>query len=506
MKYIYLIIYIIFKSSLFFSQTTFENIKSFQTENVGSFLDQQGQIKGYYLLNSLSEFYDKKAIFQLSILDTSFNKKSVVDLELMRNSGLVDVVTSGDAVMMYFVSNKGYELYTCNLNGEKLGYKFIPKNEINKFEYDYIYQNSNKELSFYYLNPNIGNTFIRVTHIKGKKYHRYRIICYDDKLNEVWSYSPLNQRKKAEDVELNYGDDKQIIFTISERNFVDAQKVQQKIICLNPVDGTVKYSIDLVDKDKGNRSVCNVFLDKENLYVTGEYYQPGKEIQYDESEGFYIYEISDKGEILMSKEVSWDKYETLLTEKEDVKKRKIDRYSLYFHDLIFLDSGKIYFVGEQYRKKLSLSGALINEAVGFYASSYYEIEFGDLLLLEFDENFFLEDVKRIEKHHHSKLMIHGKGGYSTDYLVNKYKEQGEFDLKFIDKNLNRSSFSIIYSNIKNYVSLTVDGEAIRIKEIDFQLVNNPVSNYLMNINNNQILFYEYIKRDKTLKLSLRKTI
>jgi len=143
--------FIILKYNVVNSQITFENIKNFRTENFGSFLNEDKEITGYYLLNSNSEFYDKNAVFHLSLLDSNFNKKTVIDISLFRNSGLVDVVANNNAIMLFFVSNKGYDLLTYSKSGEKLGSKFIPKKEINKAEYDYVYVNTNKEISFYYL-------------------------------------------------------------------------------------------------------------------------------------------------------------------------------------------------------------------------------------------------------------------------------------------------------------------------------------------------------------------
>lgn len=496
-------IVLLFKSSLFLTQVTFDNINHFRKENLGSFLDKNNQISGFYILNSLSGDFDANSVFQLQLLDTNLSSKATVDFKLARNTSLIDITSNGENVLLFFVNGDGYELFTYNLKGEKLASKTIPKSEINSKEHKYFIRNAREDINFDVLEPNGEDSFIITSYLKSKKKYLFQLIAYDNMLNEIWRYNTPNPQKDVENVEINYIDNELLILTVSQKYFIDAQKLQQSMVCLNPKNGNLKYSLNLVNRKYGNKSITNVFREDERIFVLGDYYLPGDEIQYDESDGFYIREIDQQGNIIFTKEMSWKDNNARLAQKENVKTSKFDKYGIYSHDLVFLDSGKVYLIGEQYRKRISISGVLINEAVGFGAASYREVEVGDLILFEFDSKFKLEDINKIEKKNFIILMLYGDGNYSIEYLANRYKKAGQFGLKHISISNNKKGFSIVYTDQKKYKSLKVDMESIQRTDLNLKEADYFDKSFIIKAHNSKSLIVEHSKKEKLLKLELR---
>jgi hypothetical protein len=181
-----------------------------------------------------------------------------------------------------------------------------------------------------------------------------------------------------------------------------------------------------------------------NLVLFGTYMNVGDSEKKGKSIGLYTQSIDKSGKLV--KEV-FNSYATEISKVIPMnQKGKIEDFGfLYIHEMIQTEDGKIFLIGEQFKKVASAMG-IAATLLGSTSSSVVNVSIGDLAIIEFSPDFKINSFKIYEKTS-SKLGLPAGAGMLNAQMLGKFVDiMGGFDYAFTQRLNNNKSFSVGYLN------------------------------------------------------------
>ena len=256
--------------------------------------------------------------------------------------------------------------------------------------------------------------------------------------------------------------------------------------------------------------IVNNYINEETGDITllGTFFKKGDNPAKDRSLGMFSYTLGKDGKKKSDRFLAWVKDVGEFLPVNDKGKIEDVGY-IYFHKFVKTEDGKIFGIGEQYKKAINGGAVAINVLSGGGGVSNIGLSIKDFYIFEFNTDFELKDVKVFEKGKSNIMLPEGFGFMSPAYIANYVKYTGGFDYAFTQQTNEKDIFHIGYTDYDR----TQDKDqrayfgAISYADGEFSTDRLPINNKSTRIRLSQaktgyILVSEYFKKEKKLELRL----
>jgi hypothetical protein len=490
---------------------TVENVYKASPRNAAA-IKEGSDVKGYYFF-FISDKIDKKTNeYTLRITDNTLKQLKEIKFQDSKHVYILESSFNGSDLifLLYNDDERTFEYQVYGADGKKkhVYNRQLTKKEERLLETTYLAMDDDEE-TYKGLYPIEGTGFVSVMPSREDKDYTFQVDFFSTEKRKNWAYTPTEGGKKFVGDFLGYY--KGVVY-IEVLRFGGAfdQKPDSYILGLNletgkkifekPTDSKYRFypaSLSLVNGGKA--------------YVYGEYFDLNGNIMKDNSKGFAFWEIDEKGTIASEKYLSWD---LDMAKYLDVSsKGKISDFGfMYLHQILQTADGKIYAVGEGYKKVASAFGIATNILSGGRGASMAKIKVTDMMMLSFDQNFNINGAKIYSKNSNSVELPGGYEFVSTPLLGKMLKYYyGGFDYAYTQVNKDLSSFSVCYSDFVRekggYKGGTFNSITCTDGKITTDRINTKSDAKFSAIYPNkqgQVLIMDYYKKDKRLEMHIEK--
>ncbi|MFZ6050668.1 DUF6770 family protein [Halocola ammonii] len=499
--------------SLIQAQTTsITGVKSFQSGNSGSIFDNN-EVLGYYSFYVTDKVSRREKKYLLQIMDNNMKVSHEIEFVKSKYYYFLESAYNGEALCFSFYNAQfrrvEYLLYS--REGEKLGE--TNTNELNSAEIEMIFQVVGDEDNNYSGGltaiPNEG--FVRYE-MDYKKGVWMKMVMFDNNGKQQWIADSNTKAKKAFESGIPFYSDENIVATFfSTRSKRMSVKDQVSMILFHdaqsgdllfqsePIKAKKKFMPNGVSYD----AISNAYM------VYGEYYDFTDRIGKDESKGLYFQSLNADGKLQSEGFASW---------KEDIYPNLPAGDDLYdkdanltIHNMLRTADGKVFAVGEQFKKTasaLGIAGAMLGGE-----TALVQLTILNLVVFEFNDNLEVQDIKVYEKDKSRVQLPQGAGLNSPTALAYFARFYGAFDYRYTTTANNFETFSVAYINFdrekgekNNYVvgNLLYDSENQELVSDLMKLDDRPSSFAVYPAKPGYFGLIKYYKRDDRLRFSLEK--
>jgi hypothetical protein len=288
--------------------------------------------------------------------------------------------------------------------------------------------------------PNKG--FLSVIPLRENRRYTYEVNFYSSEKRRNWNYNPVEDGKFTQAEYLGANDSIAFIEVLSKHKLT-TREMESALVGINLSTGRKVFEIRT--QDKGFKMFpMNVapIAGSNNSILMGPYFESEDRILQDKSEGIGIWKIDNKGKILASKYVSWAKDVSKYI-KTDFKGRLEDIGYVYFHTVFQTDDGKVFAIGEGYKKTASALGiatkalSMVTERLG---GSVSKMKVTDMVVLQLNSEFVLENATIYDKVTNNVELPAGAAYMTPHTLALLLKSAGSFDYAFTQMGKNKGSF------------------------------------------------------------------
>lgn len=380
------------------SQTKeFENVIQVKLQNTVP-VKNNGTIVGYALFYKVDKL-KKAALYRLEILDENLKSIGSNEFEGSKALELMDAVYESGHIMLAFDDPKkvdDYEKYVqvFDLKGKQTGLVSYDPDKVKKGMFGAAVA---EQMSHYYNGyQNVeGKGFVCVYQSKAKTGGaNVQMLDMNGKLK--WEKSFEGAKGDRMDCYLTATTPNALLFLTAERNSIMARDAETFLIGLDPNNGKEMYRKpmkfkDLVwepmlfknDVNSGLKMISTLSHAEDKFYTA-------KPI------GMNISALNDRtGEIILEKNFM---FEGDLSKVMNMKNEsKSEDGFVRIHDITLMPDGSKVFVGEFFRRTLSVLGVMGKLISHNGSGSASQITIGDMFLLKVDKNNNPVSLEKIEK-------------------------------------------------------------------------------------------------------------
>lgn len=497
------------------SKMSIDNIKSVYVRNSGPIIANE-EIKGYFVFYQSDKIDKHTNEYTLQILDENVNKVKNFKFTDSKNIVLVESSYNGSDIMFMFYDKdqKQVDYRTYGLDGKQ---KFSYQQPLDKKSKAYIEQvlarntEETQNKSLYGIEDKGFVTYIPLR--EGRQY-TYEVHFYQTDKKKQWTYTPEDVERVASPQYLGHSDSI-VVFEVLKRNKVMSNKMESWLLGLYLHNGKKAFEFE-TDKEKYNFYPMNVTSLRNNsgFMLMGPYYDKDDRVVKDKSLGLGVWVMNNQGKIINSKYNSWNG-DISKHLKIDARGRVDELGYIFFHKIMQTEDGKIFAIGEGYKKVASALGiglTVLNAAAGGYSSanSTTKMKITDMVMLQFDNKFDVQSAQIYDKNSNNIEMM-GADFTSAPLLafMIKYVYNG-FDYAFSQTDKGHTMFTVGYTDYvrsKEYKGLTFNSISYYNNNITTDKINLKTSSSSMRImpaKTGSIMILEYFKKDKRLDMRLEK--
>jgi len=491
----------------------FDDIKRAGTGAITALKDGN-QVLGYLSVVYLDKVSRKEKLYGVTVLDENLQKTHYTEIVLDKKAYLINQAFNQNSFCFAFLNYKkktiDYVVYDLKLNeiGRLVSEDIHPSDLANGGGPD------DDKLSMGGLKPVANKGYIRQGYVKNKGY-KVSFEMFDNSGEVLWKSGTNYKGKMYEIGETHYVGDKIAVSSVVTKKSLLSSEMKAYIIAHDLNSGEEVYRIETSDTkhqmfpyDISYNPVSNEFI------VCGEYYKTGENIMKVKSQGFYIQTYEGKeGKLLKSSLINWNK--DVAKKMPSKKKSGYKEMDVTIHKMIITENGKIYAVGEQFKKTVSALGVaskVLSRGSGGGASAM-QIEIHDLMVFEFDSTAELLEVHVYDKNVSKVLLPQGYGMLRGYLLANLLKLQGDFDHCYTAVSPNRTNFNAVYVDydrenmFKGKYNVGVIGlNEDKIVSSDlYPITTKPDFFYVREAKPGYVAIVEYFRDDKRLSVRLEKS-
>ncbi len=415
---------------------TFSNVLSMSLRNSGPILDNN-EVKGYYFFYKQDKVDRKTNAYSLRILDQNLEpvgKKKIVD---SKHIYLMEGTFNGESIMLKFFNTKTREITYRNY-GTTAKLQSKETLALSKRE-----MNMNAQIA---RSGQMGQDATKPTTlfaIPGKGFIDY-IARKDKKVGFDICFMPSNEGSKKWTFSTDYANSKMNEFGgylfSNDEILLSGNTKRKKIISTKGVDyfimaNDLKTGEKLWEKplsdDKFELALMNTYDagGEGQVVLSGSYFKKGANTIKAKSLGLFSIVMNLKdGSIVKKNFISWVKDAGKFLDINDKGKIKSIGY-IYFHKFIKTADGRIFGIGEQYKKAASTAG-IIGAALGGGGVSVVKMNIQDFYIFEFNNDFSLKDIKVFPKGKSGVELPSGFEFLSSSTIAMVLKSWGSFDYYF----------------------------------------------------------------------------
>ena len=202
-----------------------------------------------------------------------------------------------------------------------------------------------------------------------------------------------------------------------------------------------------------------------------------------------------------------------MTIKNDNGKMENNSF-LFVHEAIMLKNGKIFIIGEQYKKAVNEGAVAAKAGLGILvaaAGGGVAVAGGgntkfvllNLVCMEFDKDFNIKDVKTFEKEKESIGLPAGYDFASGSMVAYIMKSLGLFDFVYAKKSTDKNGFQIVYTKQKGSgkkAKHIVGGVNYSNGTFTEDIIETPTKEVIQisttHANDNKVLIYQTVRGEK----------
>tara|TARA_B100001109_G_C18846479_1_gene467100 strand:+ start:6 stop:1556 length:1551 start_codon:yes stop_codon:yes gene_type:complete len=494
------------------AQKKINNVIKVNPSNIRA-IKGNNDVKGYYMFYKADKLKSKDYSYKLVIFDENTEKVATKTLIASKYFHLLESSYNQNRlcfkfydvkekmVSLIFYDNEGNKVDTekyearkiekkmilFSINGEtKMTPSIIPVGNIGFLEYRMVKNNSDGYILTYYSNDGKKSSWETKS---------------DENAEESQTLGPLSA---TEDL---------VTSLLATKPSRMSRDIRFFVVGTDITNGKETFRYE-VKSSKYQESPINAIYNKKTnkINLLSYYFSKDENMMNGRSIGIANTELSTDGKELSKKYISWKK-DVASTLAVNQHNKFDDIGFLFFHEFVRAENGKIYGIGESFRRAnkgsntaLKALAAASGDASGL---AYMTVEIGDFYLFEFDSEFNFQKVEIVEKSASKyDLPAWGAAPIMLGYVANAYGcfdfsglktiNQGKSFVLFYQnyekrkKEKNRSVAGVISNTGGEYVTdkLDIDTEADFIRVLPAQGAN--------------ILFVEFFKKEKRIEMNMKK--
>ena len=414
-----------------FSQNySFDDLVGFELLDAGP-ITSKNEIQGYYLFFEKDRKSKDSTEYIVKLLDQNLNELTNKEFTSSPNTAIEALVFNGKSVLV-----KQFEV-----DGQKLHFKTqaLPvQGELQLLGEQTIRMHKHSRSS---VHPIADKGFVN---IYGTNLRKAIVEFYSDG-QEAWRYETTDGTP-WEEVDYITTQDNTLIFSMLRPNSLSSDG-DYYLTGLDYRTGEQVFEQKLSDFGN-NHKISRGFINpvQEEIWLIGDYYNRGEVQNETNSNGIFIMRTTFSGEIKDTDYIAWND-KKLERQAQQYQDGKLKAGNIYMHDFVFLNTGEVFGIGEQFRKAFRPLGVLETlTTLGLYGRMS-EVHIGDILLMKFGTNAQLVDRERERKP--AKKEFSNTGAYGGVFLPKKrigelMDQQGDYDFSHLSVDNDHNSFTVFY--------------------------------------------------------------
>lgn len=477
----------------------------------------QSEIKGYYAFYPVDKASKKEYIYNLAILDNNLKQAYSVEIKKSDKLRLLESNYNGQGFCFSFVDfrEKKVEYMMLDKTGKTTGSYTL---EVSGSELQ-MYQASLTNDEAYYSGAMIAvkdRGFMRIGYEKKKGMRiSLELLDLNGKVKWFADSGVPEDDKSYESANALYADSKSIITLITTRGKrMSTKGMESNLVFLNAENGEELFKINQKN-EKNQLQYFGANYDElsSTYFVYGQYFGIDDNITKDDSKGIFIQEYGTDGKLKKETFTTWagDINGLIVNKMKDDLKSNM---KTFIHRVVRTADGKVFAIGEQYRKAASALGiaSKVLSGGGQSGTSVVKIEIHNILVFEFTDALKIKDVHLIEKDKSNVQLPDGYGMMDANLLGLVMQLWGQFDYCYTTLPSDKKTFSMAYVNYDKdkeagslytigNVSYTKDQKVVTDK---IKLTTKPTFFRVMPAKQGYIALYEYFRKEKKAVLRLEK--
>ncbi|MEM8889571.1 MAG: DUF6770 family protein [Bacteroidota bacterium] len=518
LKTLILIPVLLFATGILAQTTSISDIGNIRKVSSGYIIENE-EIKGYYVFSRVDKVAKKTYAYRLQIYDANMNLAVTKSINKPKNAYLAESSFNGEAFMFLFVnlSKKTIELETYDKTGTKLGsklYEKIKPNDIRLYAMlGMLSEESNNPTIF----PVGKRGFLRIRmQMNGMSKYNYQLEYFSNDMSksESWTVGTPKDSKMIEFPAIHSVSDKLATVIITRRKGAMSKNFLYAMQLLDMENGEVLFEEPMLDKEY-NRSVLYGEYEPtiDEVIVAGNYYDVKDKTTNGKPLGLYFQCYDKSGKQVKKSYLSWDKDVSKFLDV-NAKGRIKEGGFITLHKMVRTEDGKIYAIGERFRKAVSGAGVAMNVLAaaggGTSGISNAKIVLEEMYVFEMDKDFKLLDVKIFDKRKSNVLLPAGAAYSSPTLLAYILKGYGWFDYSYTQKDKKRGIFYSTYlSTLKEkgegikpiFGVIAYDGEG-GFTEDKINLKSKATEMWVQPAKPGYVSIWEYHRKEKNITVRL----
>lgn len=469
------------------------------------------EVKGYYFFY-VSDKIDKKTNeYTLQITDNNLKKLKDIKFQDSKHVSILESSFNGTDLIFLFYNDdeRTFEYQVYGADGKK---KHTYNRQLTKKEERYLESTylsiDDDEQTYKGLYPIEGRGFISNTPSREDKDYTFQVDYLSTEKKKQWTYTPTEGGKKFMGDYLGAYNGT-VYFEVLRYSGAFDGKPDSYIIGLDLETGRKLFEKPTDSKYRFYPASMSV-VNSGKAVLFGEYFDVDGNIMKDKSKGFAFWGIDEKGKVTSEKYVSWD---LDMSKYLDVSsKGKIADFGfMYLHNIIQMADGKIYAIGEGFKKTASALGIASTLLTRGRGLSTMKITVTDMILLNFDSDFNIKGAKIYDKNSNRVEFPSGYETVSTPLMGKMIKYYfGEFDYAYTQVNKDNTSFTVCYSDYvrgKDYKGGTFNSITYNEGKITTDKINTKSDATRTSVlpgKQGQVVIMDYYRKDKRLDIHTEK--
>ncbi len=487
-----------------FAQTgKISNVNAFEMRNAGSIMDKNNDVDGYYFYYLVDKLKKGEREFAIQIMDKNLNEVATKTYVDNKNTFLMKSSFNNQAMMFAMANYKTKEInlltFDKQANAGKTYNIPLESKEIRYIEYL-------KQIGDFNILFPVENKGFLFNKVDDNKKIGYTLKYYPTDGGQAWEYASPEKSKAIHAINpIEVNESIVVALETSKPNLMSRKfTLTTKVLDVNT--GKLLFEREY-SKKKNPRLITNAFLNGTNSVVfMGEYFDEGDNIFDDKSKGLFTEVIDMSGNTIKETFTTWTEDVAKLMKVKDGSKIK-DKGYIYFHDIIKMQSGDFYAVGEYYKKTVSGAGVAMSLLGG--GGSVTQLTITDAVVFHFNSDFKLTSVKEFPKGKSRAPSLTDAG--SPQLNAHALKNYGAFDYTYTQIDPKNDRF---YSCFIDYERISGEKNKFAFKTIicdEGELTEDKVyltgdQKYMvpMPAKLGNVLLLEYNKKAKEINLHFEK--
>jgi hypothetical protein len=496
------------------NKLSIDKVYSTYLRNSGTIMENK-QIKGYFFLYQSDKIDKHTNEYTLQILDENLNKVKDIKFQDSKKLSLLEAAYNGGSLAFLFKNgdDKTLDMKIYNIDGTL---KYTYTREYDKRTDDLMkrYETMNTDEG---TNQNVYDLgrqgYASVLPLRDGKQRTYEVDYYSSEDKKQWTYTPDDEEHYA-NAEFLGSSDSLIILEVMKKNRALSGKPSAHLVGINFMTKKKVFDIDNEnDEYTFVSSGVEPVKGSDQVMVFGSYFTKGDNIVKDNSKGLAVYGIDSRGKVLTKTYNSWaDDFSKYLPTNS---KGKIENIGyLYIHRVIHMPDGKMFIVGEGFKRQASAGGIALN-VLGALAGArtgagVTKVVTTDMVMMEFNEKYKITGATVYDKTNNTAEASSMSDDMSVHAIGMYLKMTGAFDYEFTTRDADNDNFVVCYSDWvrsseykgQTFNSIRYNGTKFSTDKIELKSKASKLK--VFPAKSGSIMIMEYFKKDKRLDFRLEK--